>query len=196
MPVFTQKTVHAVSSLALAGVISFVSGCVSLNEGNDVNSVPDGQLTVPAITYSEPASFFDGPSIESLDRSSWPATTVFLAHGEPMTRPVYWKSYRFENAHAIEDGYGRHGGAYPTIDSALYVFPGPVGGANEYAEMVVDPVVQIGNVLIAPIRLFTTDRPKNLTAGARGTYAMSPPGLKPVAMTSEAVVESVEPNDD
>lgn len=159
------------------------AGCASLNEGNDVNSVPEGQLTFPAITYSDVATFGPGRSVTSLDRSGWPTVPVMLAHGEPMTRPVYWKSYRLTDEAAVEAGHGRYGGAYPTIDTALSVMPGCVAGPAEYLEVVIDPVVQICNVAIAPIRLFTTDRPDDRTAGARGSYELSPSGLSPVQMT-------------
>jgi len=150
-------------------------GCHRINESAGLHHA-DPVPALDASSETGTVSFSGAYAIESLgDRADWPVTTVRVAFGEPKTRPVYWKSYRYHSP-----GVAREVGRYPTTETALQINDSAEDDQRQYLEMVVDPAVQFFNFFAAPVRAFTNERPREFHYGARGWYESRPGGATPV----------------
>ncbi len=154
----------------------FGQGCESMNVSNQ----PRQASPLPALQADKPAMTFSGrPSVTGIDRSDWSEGEVRLTREDVEVRPTYVRSFLV----AREDR-ARSTGAYPTTESALDLADNPQTLGAEYLEIIVDPIVQVGNLFLLPLRAFIT-HPREIQHGPAEGYdllpATAPIDISPVA---------------
>jgi len=144
----------------------FGQGCESMNVSNQ----PRQASHLPALQANKPAMTFSGqPSVSGIDRSNWPSEQVRLSRDDVDVRPSYVRSFLIGKQNRI-----RSTGAYPTAETSLDLADDPHTVASEYLEILVDPVVQLGNLFLAPLRAAFITRPRDIQHGAGESYDLLP----------------------
>ncbi len=144
----------------------FGQGCGSMN----VDNQPRQATPLPALKPDAPPATFSGePSVAGIDRSDWPATEVRLSRDDVETRPTYVRSFTIGDRYRV-----RELGDYPTPDTALDLADHPRTLGAEYLEIVTDPIVQLGNLVMAPFRMAFIQRPRKILHGPKDAYELQP----------------------
>jgi len=144
----------------------FGQGCGSMNVSNQ----PRQATPLPALAAdAQPATFAGEPSVDGVDRSGWPTHEVRLTRSDVEMRPNYVRSFTLGDINRV-----RERGLYPTHGTALDLTDRRVNVQAQYLEIVIDPIVQVGNLVSAPIRMVTIRRPREIGHGPWGTYELQP----------------------
>lgn len=144
----------------------FGQGCESMNVSNQ----PRQASNLPALKADSPAMTFSGqPSVTGIDRSDWASEQIRLSRDDVEVRPTYVRSFLIGKQNRI-----RAIGAYPTTETSLDLADDPHTVESEYLEIIVDPVVQLGNLFLAPFRAAFITRPRDIQHGAAERYDLLP----------------------
>lgn len=144
----------------------FGQGCQNMNVSNTPRHVDPLPVFEPDPL---PVEFEGGTSVTSIDRSDWEPAVVTLSRDDLETRPTFTRSYVYAKKRRV-----RESGNYPTYDTALELSNGRHSTQGQFLEMVVDPFVQIGQILYAPIRLIKGERPRQINHGPAKDYELVP----------------------
>lgn len=155
----------------------FGQGCESMNVSNQPRQATD----LPALQADKaPMTFSGEPSVSGIDRSDWASEQVRLSRNDVDVRPTYVRSFVIGKRNRV-----RSTGAYPTTETALDVADNPHTLESEYLEIIVDPVVQLGNLFLAPFRAAFITHPREIQHGPAESYDLlpvtDPIDLSPVA---------------
>jgi hypothetical protein len=144
----------------------FGQGCGSMN----IQNQPRQASRLPALDPDTPPTVFSGErSVKGIDRSDWPGDEVRLSRNDVEVRPNYVRSFVIGKRNRV-----REGGAYPTTETALDLADNPRTKGAQYLEIVVDPIAQLGNLVLAPFRMAFVTRPREIGHGPAANYELQP----------------------
>lgn len=144
----------------------FGQGCESMNVSNQPRQASD----LPALHADAPDMTFSGqPSVTGIDRSDWPQEEVRVSRDDLDVRPTYVRSFLIGKRNRV-----RSTGAYPTTETALDLADNPRTLGAEYLEVVVDPIVQLGNLVLAPFRAAFITHPREVQHGPAEDFQLQP----------------------
>ncbi len=144
----------------------FGQGCGSMN----VQNQPRQASTLPALqSEATPTELSGERSVTGIDRSNWAPEQVRLSRDDIEIRPNYVRSFVIGKRNRV-----RASGDYPTTETAMDLADNPRTLGAEYLEIVVDPVVQLGNLVMAPFRMAFITRPREIGHGPAESYDLQP----------------------
>lgn len=148
---------------------AILAGCGTQNATNTLIGADDAPL--PALVAQPPSSIpaEARPSVDGLDRRSWPVTAVVVPRGQVQVQPNYSENL------LLSSGAARDGGTYPTTASAL---DGRSDGISVLAEAGAQPAWSAGWIMVGgPVRMMLGQPPWAVERDPKPDFALDDPRI-------------------